>query len=78
LADPTSLEEVRDVLRRHRGRILEEYGAVGVGIGKPERSAAEFQIVVYLESARPDLPESLSLEGVTVLFEVTGRFEPLR
>lgn len=76
MADATSLEAVRDVLRRNKEAILATYRAVGVGVGKPTPTEPAYVITVYLESA-DDLPAPRSVEGVPLHFQVTGPIEPL-
>ena len=73
MADPTKLEEVRQVMDRHKHAIIEQYGAEGAGIGKANPQSAEYVIVVYLRSPK-NFPEA-TVEGVRLVFEVTGKFE---
>lgn len=78
MSQSSSLDHVRDVLERHRADILARYGAVGVGIGKPDPTGSSYAITVYLESASQRPTEPVSIEGVPLQFKVTGRFKPLR
>lgn len=78
MTEPSSLEHAREVLRQRKEGILRTYKAIGVGIGKHEPQGKSYGIVVYLESEQ-ELPKegAISIEGVPLRFEVTGRIKPL-
>ncbi len=71
------LERVRAVLDRYRDEIQTRYRAVGTGIGKRSREDPTYVIVVYLESERDRPSGSAFIEGISLKFEVTGRFRTL-
>jgi len=73
MADPTKLEEVRQVMDRNKSWIIEQYGAVGAGIGKADPQSTEYVIVVYLETNKK-FPE-VTVEDIRLVFKVTGKFE---
>jgi hypothetical protein len=74
MADPTKLDEVRDVLARNKSQIMSTYRAEGVGIGKEKPTDTSHVLVVYIAS-RGDLPKQpIAIEGVPLQFEVTGKF----
>jgi hypothetical protein len=66
------LQNVRNILSRHRKDIETRYRAEGTAIGKGSRGLPRYVIVVYLksESDKPELPASI--EGVPLEFKVTG------
>lgn len=77
MADASSLEQTRDVLRRHRDDIRRTYDAVGVGVGRAEGPGGGHAITVYLRTASALPPEERSVEGIPLRFEVTGPINPL-
>jgi hypothetical protein len=74
MADPRDLASVRQVLAARKDEIRQRYASRGVGIGK-DPATGEYALVVYLEAARPIPLEADRIDGVQLLFEVTGRFE---
>ncbi|MCA9619713.1 MAG: hypothetical protein KC731_11825 [Myxococcales bacterium] len=70
----TTLAEARAALARHKAQLLALPEATGIGIGAG--AGSERHIVVYLKAAttaeRPD-----EVDGVPVVYEVTGSIEPL-
>ena len=72
-----TLSQVREVLSRHRQQLLTTYSGAGVGIGKRRPEDRTYIIVVYLESGNLLPKEKVSIEGVPVKFQVTGRLKPL-
>lgn len=73
MTDARSLEHVRAVLRQHRGDLLRDYRAVGVGVGGPD-DAGRYVITIYVHAST--LPtEARDLEGVPLHFEATEQFQ---
>jgi len=77
MTEAKTLDEVRAVLDRHRDTILAQYGAEGIGIGRPAGQKTGYALVVYLASAPGKRPATTEIEGVPLRFEVTGKFRPL-
>ena len=78
MAEAVDLGSVRRVRDRHRDELLDRFQAVGLGIGKRDADdGGGYVLVVYLDSERhrPEVP--VSVEGVPIRFEVTGRVRPL-
>ena len=74
MVDNKNLSSVRDYLVRNKERIIDDYNAEGVGIGKMDLDDDAYVIVVYL-SDRPVSPENpVKMDGVSFKFEVTGKF----
>lgn len=74
IADPFDLASVRTVLHARKADIVRRYASRGVGIGK-DPATGEYALVVYLEAA-PLTPSAADrIDGVQLLFEVTGPFE---
>lgn len=65
--------EVREVLERHKTELMESHGATGAGIGKEDPTDEDYLIVLYLESEDSLPEEEVVVEGVPVLFRITGR-----
>jgi hypothetical protein len=72
MTDSNQLESVRSVFRRSKDSLIETYEAQGAGVGK---EGDDYVIVVYLSSSRRRPVDPVSVEGVPVKFEVTGRFK---
>ena len=72
MADPTQLESVQDVLARHKEEITHRYQAAGVGIGKANPADQAYVITVYLTSSGAREGGPVSIEGITLMFKVTG------
>ena len=70
-------ESVREVLARHRDQLIDRYDAVGVGLGKQNIHDEDYVIVVYLAAPRRQSVDDVRVEGVPVVFRVTGRIHPL-
>lgn len=74
MVDNKKLSSVRDYLVRNKERIIDDYNAQGVGIGKMDLQDDAYVIVVYL-SDRQAVPEyPVKMDGVSFRFEVTGKF----
>jgi hypothetical protein len=73
MADPFDLAGVRAVLQARRDEIRRRYASRGVGIGK-DPATGEYAFVVYLDAA-PVPPPADRVDGIQLLFEVTGPFE---
>jgi hypothetical protein len=69
-----SLEEVRELKRRHSARLLQVPGISGVGIEKDE--AGDYVLVIHLDAATPEgiaeVPDRI--EGVPVRVVRSGPF----
>ena len=64
MVDNKNLSSVRDYLVRNKERIIDDYNAEGVGIGKMD-----------LDDDRQVAPENpVKMDGVSFKFEVTGKF----
>ncbi len=74
MVDDKNLGSVRDYLVRNKERIIDDYNAEGVGIGKMDLKNDEYVIVVYL-SDRQSAPEKpVKIDGILFKFELTGKF----
>lgn len=71
--DPHDLEQVREVLQRHRTTLMAEPHVVGVGIGRPDVDGP-YVLVVMTDLGIPS-PPIVDVDGVRVVWQVTG---PLR
>lgn len=62
---------IEDVLDRHRDKLMETPGVVGVGIGESQGIPV---IIVMVDQLTPELKSRLpeKIEGFTVKVEVTG------
>ncbi|MEM8998006.1 MAG: hypothetical protein AAGF23_24710 [Acidobacteriota bacterium] len=76
MAGPISKERAQEALARHRDALMARPGAVGVGVGKQELHDEGYAIVVYLASPQGDAEGEVSVDGVPVVFRVTGRIHP--
>ncbi|MEO1084841.1 MAG: hypothetical protein AAFY88_11420 [Acidobacteriota bacterium] len=76
VTEPISKERAQEVLTRHRDALMARPGAVGVGVGKRELHDEDYVIVVYLASPESDAGAEVSVDGVPVVFRVTGRIHP--
>lgn len=70
--ETTRREQVKQVLDRHRERLMAEPGVIGVGVGKRSKHDEDLVIVVYLESQMNAEPPTHSVEGVSVVYRVVG------
>lgn len=74
MVDDKNLSSVREYLVRNKERIIDDYNAEGVGIGKMDLHDDAYVIVVYL-SDRQVVPEGpVKIDGVLFKFEITGKF----
>ncbi|MEM1177716.1 MAG: hypothetical protein AAGM22_05195 [Acidobacteriota bacterium] len=73
---PATRERVRAVLLRQREVLMALDGALGVGLGKKDFRDKDYVIVVYLASDVDEPQDPVTVEGVPVVFRVTGRIEP--
>ena len=74
MVDDKNLGSVRDYLVRNKERIIDDYNASGVGIGKMELTDDTYVIVVYLYDRQPLPEQPVKIDGIIFKFEVTGKF----
>lgn len=74
MVDNKSLEDVRKYLAKHKADIIDNYEAEGVGIGKMESQDDAYVIVVYLNDRQAVPQQVIEMDGITLKFEVTGKF----
>lgn len=63
---------VSQVLDRRRDAIVRDFDAIGCAVGKQRLNDDEYVIVVYLRAPRAAPAEPVSIEGIPVVFVVTG------
>ena len=71
MTDPSDLESVRALLGRNREKLMAQYRAHGVGVGRADE---RYGIVIYLDAPEDNPGEAVTLDGVPLKFEVTGPF----
>ncbi len=75
MTSPSDTEPVREVLARHKTRLMAMPEVQGVGMGADP--GGKPAIVIYLKKHLPE-PGPASLDGVPVQYVVTGKIEPLK
>jgi hypothetical protein len=75
MADPENLDDVRRLFAVRKNEIIEKYRAEGAGVGKGDRG---YEVVVYVAASDLVPRERVTIDGVPLRFEVTGKFSPLR
>jgi hypothetical protein len=73
--DRRDKEQVRAVLARHQDAIISRYNAAGVGIGKVHPTDEQYVITVYIEKKGEQPKEQPDVEGVPLMFVVSGAFK---
>ncbi|MEM8933174.1 MAG: hypothetical protein AAGE94_18445 [Acidobacteriota bacterium] len=68
-----SLDRAREVLVRRHIELLHRYDAIGVGVRRRSLEDPEAVLVVYLLPSAVAPNGAVRVDGVPVLFEITGR-----
>ena len=70
-----SEQQVRDIKRKHSGRLLQQPGVSGVGIERDE--AGHYVLAVHLDAAQPDAGAAVpdTIEGCKVARHFNGPFK---
>jgi len=73
--NPKNLDDVRQFKREHKEKIMQQYQAEGVAIGKRHPNDDSYVIVVYLATPRNLPKKPVAVDGIPFQFEVTGQFK---